>query len=149
MALKRTIYTWEYRLEVAPYDKIVDVLEAFFASYPQGDYTCERRETYRLKFRRGEWKKGMFGLADYLVPASLPKSQFNRWPVVLYVLVRPGPDVFVVTARYEVHLPRSVPKLIADVQSSVNQYCRKELDDLAGYLVECTGMKEKAQILDP
>jgi hypothetical protein len=148
MALKRSIYTWEYRLEVAPYDKIVDVLEAFFASYPGGDYTCERRETYRLQFRRGEWKKGLFGLADYLVPAALSKGRFERWPLVLYVLVRPGPQTFLVTVRYEVHLPRSVSKLIPEVQTTVNQYCRQELDDLASYLVECTGMKDRPQILD-
>ena len=32
-------YTWEYQIEVAPYDKLMEVLEAFFASYPGGDYT--------------------------------------------------------------------------------------------------------------
>jgi len=139
-------YTWEYLLEVKPYDKAVDVLEAFFASYPGGDYTCERRETYRLQFRRGEWKKGMFGLADYLVPAALQKGRFERWPIVVYVLVRPGPEVFLVTIRYELHLPRSVPKLIPSVQASVDRYCRKELNDLAAYLAECTGMAEKPPI---
>ncbi len=148
MLFKRSIYTWEYRLQVAPYDKIVDVLEAFFASYPQGDYTCERRETYRLEFRRGEWKKGMFGLADYLVPANLPKGRFHRWPVLLYILVRPSPEAFLVTARFELHLPRSIPKLIAEVQTTVDQYCRQELDDLAAYLVECTGAQDKPRILD-
>ncbi|HOQ84393.1 MAG TPA: hypothetical protein PLQ89_01630 [Phycisphaerae bacterium] len=138
-------YTWEYRVEVKPYDKIVDVLEAFFASYPAGDYTCERRETYRLQFRRGEWRKSLFGLGN-LVPAALPKGAFNRWPVIVYVLVRPSPETFLVTIRYEVHLPRSIPMLIPEVQDSVNQHCLKELDDLATYLAECTGMPHKPAV---
>ncbi len=139
-------YTWEYRLEVKPYDKIVDVLEAFFASYPGGDYTCERRETYRLQFRRGEWKKSLFGLG-ILVPALLPKGQFNRWPVIVFVLVRPAPESFLVTVRYELHLPRSVPRLIPEVQESVNQYCLKEMEDLSTYLAECTGMGQKPAVV--
>lgn len=139
-------YNWEYRLELKPYDKIVDVLEAFFASYPAGDYTCERRETYRLQFRRGEWKKGMLGLGNYFVPAALPKGQFNRWPVMVYVLVRPSPESFLVTVRYELFLPRSVPLLIPEVQASVNQHCLKELDDLAAYLAECTAMDQKPAV---
>lgn len=143
----QNVYTWEYRLEIKPYERIVDVLEAFFASYPGGDYTCERRETYRLRFRRGEWKKSWWGLGDHLVPASLPKGYFAGWPIVLYVLVRPGPQTFLVTCRYELHLPRSVPRLIDDVQASVDQHCRKELDDLAAYLVECTDMDRQPPIL--
>ncbi len=140
-------YTWEYRLDVTPYDKIVDVLEAFFASYPGGDYTCERRETYRLQFRRGEWKKSLFGLG-ILVPHLLPKGQFNRWPIIVHVLVRPSPTTFLVTVRYELHLPKSVPTLIPEVQATVNQYCRRELDDLADYLAECMGTKEKPVVKD-
>ncbi|MBI4578445.1 MAG: hypothetical protein HY718_02010 [Planctomycetes bacterium] len=143
----RKVYTWEYRLEVTPYDKLVDVLEAFFASYPGGDYTCERRETYRLQFRRGEWKKGLLGLGD-LVPDRLAKGQFNRWPVLLQVLVRPSPATFLVTARYELHLPKSVPSLVAEVQASVNQHCRHELEDLAAYLAECIGTSEKPAVID-
>lgn len=141
----RKVYTWEYRLEVKPYDKIVDVLEAFFASYPGGDYTCERRETYRLQFRRGDWRKSWMGLGG-LVPATLPKGQFNRWPVIVYVLVRPSPDLFLVTVRYELHLPGSVPLLIPEVQDSVNQHCLKELDDLASYLADCTRMPERPRV---
>lgn len=140
------VYTWEYRLEVAPYDKIVDVLEAFFASYPAGDYTCERRETYRLQFRRGEWRKSWLGLGG-LVPAGLAKGQFNRWPLIVYVLVRPSPELFLVTVRYELHLPGAVPLLIPEVQASVNRHCMKELDDLAAYLAECTGMTARPRVV--
>jgi hypothetical protein len=145
--LSSRAYIWEYRLEVKPYDKIVDVLEAFFASYPGGDYTCERRETYRLQFRRGEWKRSFFGLGS-LAPAGLPKGQFNRWPVVVYVLVRPSPEIFLATVRYELHLPRSVPRLIDEVQDSVNRHCLKELNDLADYLTECTGMAAKPRVVE-
>lgn len=139
------VYTWEYRLDAKPYDKIVDVLEAFFASYPGGDYTCERRETYRLQFRRGEWKRSWFGLGG-LAPAGLAKGQFNRWPLIVYVLVRPSPEVFLVTVRYELHLPGAVPLLIPDVQTSVDRHCRKELEDLSGYLAECAGAGQRPTV---
>jgi hypothetical protein len=142
-----TCYTWEYRLECRPYDKLVDVLEAFFASYPGGDYTCERRETYRLQFRRGEWKRSLLGFGD-LVPDRLVKGQFNRWPLLVYVLVRPSPTRFLITARYELHVPKSLRTLVPEVQASVNQYCRRELEDLADYLAECAGMPERPLILD-
>ena len=138
-------YMWEYHLKCRPYDKIVDVLEAFFASYPAGDYTCERRETYRLRFRRGEWKKSLLGLGP-LRPRRLAKGQFNRWPLIVYVLVRPSPSRFLVTVRYELHVPGSMPELIPELQSSVSAHCRRELEDLSAYLAECMGTHDKPAI---
>ena len=132
-------YTWEYRLELSPYDKIIEVLEAFFASYPNGDYACEARERYKLRFRRGLWRKSLLGLGE-LVPDRLVKGQFNQWPVIVRVLVRPSPETFLVTVRYELHLPRKVPALVEDVQTSVEQHVRQELADLAAYLAECIGI---------
>ena len=140
-------YTWEYRLELAPYERIVAVLEAFFASYPGGDYTCAQRAASRLQFRRGEWKQSLLGLGQ-LVPNRMAKGQFNRWPVILRVLVRPSPAVFLVTVRYELYLPKGMTRLIPEVQAAVHEHCRRELGDLADYLVECTGAAEKPPILD-
>jgi len=138
-------YTWEYHVTCSPYEKLVDVIEAFFASYPGGDYTCERRETYRLQFRRGEWKKSLLG---QWVPHHLPKGQFGRWPVLLYALVRPSPTSFLITVRYELYLPKSVPGLIPELQTTIHAYCRRELDDLADYLAECIGSNEKPVVSD-
>src|SRR5512147_4397 len=103
-------YIWDYRLELQPYERLVAVLEAFFASYPGGDYACERRERFRLEFRRGLWKKNLLGFGQ-LVPDRLVKGQFNRWPVLVRVLARPSPAVYVVTVRYELHLPSGVRQL--------------------------------------
>ncbi len=139
-------YTWEYRIEVPPYERLVDVLEAFFASYAGGDYTCEKRESYRLAFRRGAWKKSIFGIGG-LVPDALPKGQFNKWPVLVYALVRPSPANFLATIRYELHLPRAVPGLIPEVRASVDQYCRRELADLAAYLAECIKLPAPPPVL--
>lgn len=141
------VYTWEYRIKVPPYERIVDVLEAFFASYPAGDYTCEKRETYRLRFRRGQWRRRLLGMGE-LVPDALAKGRFERWPIVLYVLVRPSPETFLITVRYELHLPKSVPTLISEVQSSVNEHCLKELRDLAAYLAECIQLDEAPAIVE-
>ena len=141
-----TSYTWEYQIQVPPYDRLVEVLEAFFASYPGGDYTCERRERFRLEFRRGLWRKSMLGMGPP-VPDRLMKGQFNQWPLIVRVLARPAPSFFTATARYELHLPKSVPGLVPDVQASVNLHIVKELNDLAAYLAECIGLDSPPEVI--
>ncbi len=137
-------YTWDYQIEVPPYDKLVDVLDAFFASYPHGDYTRESRETYKLQFRRGQWKR-LLGLGPF-VPARLVPGQFDQWPLLVRVLVRPSPENFLITVRYELYLPRSVKALEPEVQSSVAQHALKELEDLSDYLAECIRLAERPAI---
>lgn len=135
MALYQS-YTWSYSLEVPPYERLLAVLEAFFASYPAGDYDVDERDKYKLAFRRGLWKKALLGLGPR-VPDRLMPGVFAQWPVIVRVLVRPAPDVFTITVRYEVHLPRSVNSLKPETQSSVHLYAMKELTDLAAYLAQC------------
>lgn len=138
-------YTWEYQLDLPPYDKLMEVLEAFFASYPGGDYTCERRERFRLEFRRGLWRKSLLGLGQ-LVPDRLVKGQFNLWPVIVRVLARPSPVVYTVTVRYELHMPASIRKLGPNLQTSVNLHAMAELEDLARYLAQCAGLDSPPKV---
>lgn len=138
-------YTWEYRIEMAPYDKLVEVLEAFFVSYPDGDYACEHRERFKLRFRRGLWKKSLFGLGE-LVPDRLVKGQFEQWPIRVSVLARPSPELFRVAIRYELHLPKSMNDLVEPVQASVDRHARKELSDLADYLAECARLESPPEV---
>ena len=139
-------YTWNYRIEVPPYDKLLEVVEAFFSSYPDGDYSCEKRERFKLIFRRGLWKKSLFGLGE-LVPDRLVPGLFNKWPVLVRVLVRPSPSVFSIALHYELHLPKSVPALVPEVQTSVDQHAQKELTDLSAYLSECIGLHERPAVI--
>ena len=132
-------YSWDYRFEISPYEKIIDLLEAFFSSFPGGEYQCEKRERYRLMFRRGQWRKSLLGLGEF-VPDALVKGRFDRWPVIVVVLVRPSPNHFSVAVRYELHLPKSIASLAEPVQTSVDQHARAELDQLAAYLAECIGL---------
>ncbi|HSW45098.1 MAG TPA: hypothetical protein VLM89_05960 [Phycisphaerae bacterium] len=134
-------YTWEYQLDVPPYDKLLEVLEAFFASYPGGDYACERRERFRLEFRRGMWRKSLLGLGP-LVPERLAKGRFSLWPLLVRVLARPAPEVYTVIVRYELHLPKDIRQLGPNLQTSVDLHARKELADLADYLAACIGMEQ-------
>lgn len=134
-------YSWDYRIEMKPYDKVVSVLEAFFASYPKGDYNCEHRERYKLTFRRGQWKRSWFGLGS-VVPDRLVKGDFTQWPVLVHILARPSPEVFTISIRYELHLPSPMRELKPEVQSSVAQYIEKELSDLSDYLAECADLDE-------
>ena len=132
-------YTWEYRIDLSPYDKLVGVVEAFFCTYPAGDYTCEHREAYKLRFRRGAWKKSLLGLGRW-VPVTLVKGQFNQWPLVVSALIRPSPQTYRVTLRYELCLPDGVRELAPEVQASVAQHMRREIEDLSAYLAECAGL---------
>lgn len=140
-------YTWTYRIEFPPYERIIAVLEAFFASYPGGDYSCEEREKYKLMFRRGHWKKSLLGVGPR-VPERLVPGDFAQWPVIVRVLVRPSPQAFAVTVRYEVHLPRKVRLLHPETQASVNQHALKELQELAAYVAEC-GHFDEAPAVTP
>jgi hypothetical protein len=133
-------YIWTYRIDVKPYDKLIDVLEAFFVSYPNGDYACERREKYKLHFRRGQWRKSMMGLGQ-LVPDRLAKGRFELWPTMVRVMVRPSPDQFAITVHYELYLPKELSRLNQAIQTSVDQHARKELTELADYLGTCIDIK--------
>jgi hypothetical protein len=138
-------YTWDYQLKIPPYDKIISVIDAFFSSYPKGDYFCENRERYKLKFRRGNWRRAWFGLGEK-IPDRLPKGQFHQWPIIVQVLVRPSPETFLITIRYDLYLPKDMPGLTEDVQASVDQHIRVELSDLATYLGECVGSSEPPRV---
>lgn len=133
------VYAWEYRIEMPPYDKVVEVVEAFFCSYPGGDYSCEHREPYKLRFRRGQWRRALLSLGRW-VPRGLVKGRFDQWPIVLNLLARPSPRSYRLVLRYELHLPGSMPELRPEVQSSVDQHIRHELEDLSAYLAECAGL---------
>ncbi len=139
-------YKWPYRIDVPPYDKIVAVLEAFFSAYPKGDYTCTTRERYKLEFRRGLWKRAYVVLGPY-VPDRLVPGRFEHWPVIVRVLVRPSPEKYAVHIEYQVHLPSNVPELKPEVQTSVDQHARVELEELAAYLAECVGMERPPEIV--
>lgn len=137
-------YTWAYELRVPPFERLMDVLEAFFASYPQGEYACERRDRYKLVFRRGLWKR-FWGLGP-LVPAKMPAGQFEQWPLLVHVLARPSPENYLVAARYELYLPRAIKTLHPELQASIDQHARGELEELGKYLAECIGTPDPPQI---
>lgn len=133
-------YTWDFELTVPPYERLVAVLDAFFSSYPPGDYTRELCEEYKLEFRRGAWKR-MLGIGP-MAPGRLTPGDFTQWPVRLRVRTRPSPESFLVAVRYELYLPRSVKTLSPAIQRSVAEHARVELEDLARYLAECMHLPE-------
>ena len=132
-------YSWKHELEIPPYDKVIDVVEAFFCSYPDGEYSCESKSTYKLEFRRGAWKRSITQLGDF-VPEKLVKGQFAKWPIVVKVMVRPSPTTFHIAVHYDLYLPKGTDSLAPNVQSSVGQHARRELAALADYLAECVGI---------
>lgn len=145
MALYQS-YTWSYRLDVPPYERLPAVLEAFFASYPGGDYDVDERDRYKLAFRRGLWRKSLLGLGPR-VPERLVPGDFSQWPVIVRVLIRPAPELFTITVRYEVHPPRTQPPLKPETQSSVHQHALHELSDLAAYLAQCLSLDTPPEVI--
>lgn len=137
-------YTWDFRLNVSPHERLMDLLDAFFSSYPPGDYTRELREEYKLEFRRGMWKR-MLGFGP-MAPARLPKGEFTLWPVKVRVLARPAPDEYLVSIRYELYLPRAIKELSPAVQCSVAQHIAVELEELARYLAQCIPLDEPPSV---
>lgn len=138
-------YTLKYKLEIPPYDRIVDVLEAFFVSYPGGDYACEHSDKYKLSFRRGEWKRTLSSLG-MRVPDQLAKGHFEKWPIVVRVLVRPSPEAFSIAIHYELHLPETMKGLGQTILDSVDAHICAELGHLADYLAECVGISQPPAI---
>jgi len=139
-------YSFKYRINAPPYDKTMEVLEAFFTSYPGGDYTRELREKYKLEFRRGAWRRKITSLGT-LVPDRLVKGRFNQWPVIVRVMVRPAPAVSIIAIEYRLYMPSSTRSLGAKVQASVDAHIRNELTDLAAYLAQCTGARQPAEVV--
>jgi hypothetical protein len=139
VALYRS-YTWTYQTQVPPYERLLDLLDAFYSANPLGDYTREEREAYKVRFRRGSWKR--LAAIGPLVPARLVPGDFTQWPVMVSVLARPSPEAFHIAIRYDVHLPRGIKELDPKVQSSVDQHIRLELRELAAYLAECMGLSD-------
>lgn len=139
-------YLWNYRIDVPPMERLLSLVDAFFSSYPQGEFTRESREEYKLSFRRGMWKR-LAGLGP-MVPARLVAGEFTQWPILVHVLARPSPERFQIAVRYELYLPRQVKSLVPEVQSSVHQHIRVELDDLSAYLAECGQLAERPAVHD-
>ena len=138
-------YNFKYKVEIPPYDRVIDVLEAFFVSYHGGDYACEHRDQYKLSFRRGSWKRTVASWG-VRVPDHLAKGQFNKWPVIVRVMVRPSPEMFRIAVHYELYLPETTTGLGQAVLDSVDAYVRKELGELAGYLAECVGISQPPEV---
>ena len=139
-------YTWTYQLAVPPFERLMEVLDAFFSSYPKGDYAREHREQYKLQFRRGLWKR-VLGLGPF-VPVRLTPGDFSQWPVLALVLARPSPEKFLISIRYELYLPRPIRTLDDEVQASVNQHIHLELQDLADYLRECMKLDTLPEVVE-
>ena len=138
-------YSFKYQVEIPPYDRVIDVLEAFFASYHSGDYACEHRDKYKLSFRRGAWKRTVASWGTR-VPDQLAKGQFSKWPVIVRVMVRPSPEMFHIAIHYELHLPETMKGVGQAVLDSVDAHVRKELGELARYLAECVGIRQPPNV---
>ncbi len=81
------------------------------------------------------------------MPVALAKGQFNQWPLVVHALIRPSPQTYRVMIRYELSLPDGVRELQPEVQTSVAQYVRQELEELSAYLAECAGQPTTPEVV--
>ena len=90
--------------EAPPIPSIHAAAEAFFCSYPQGEYTLQQRERFRMTFRRGRWERRS---PTEIVPAAEAGDEPEDLPVILRVLIQPRPDSLLLTVKHEA-LPGAV-----------------------------------------
>ena len=125
---------WTAQFSALPVERIHDVAEAFFCSYPMGEYTLDAKERFRAGFHRGQPPgQDEQGVVLSLRPTDGgPDDVF----VVLRVLLQPRPDSLLITMKHEVTPPRTLSgrarkKLIARLH--------REVDDFDAYLTEHFG----------
>ena len=94
-AARRTA-RWSHRFRAPPIAAIHEAAEAFFCSYPEGEYTLRTRERFRLTFVRGAWQVGSGGR---LTPH--PQAPAAERPILLRVLLQPRPDSLLITLKHE------------------------------------------------
>jgi hypothetical protein len=125
----RSPMRWSEEFRAPLVESIHDVAEAFFCSYPRGEYTLVQRERFRLTFRRGRPLAEDDGqiVLSLRHEAEAPEDQ----PVVLRVLLQPQMDSLVVTMKHEVTPRRS---LGAIARKRLAAHFRREVRDFQAYL---------------
>ena len=95
---------WSDEVLAPPIDRIHDVVEAFFCSYPGGEYSLVGKERFRLILHRGGQAQEE---DDGRIVLSLRREMENPedMPVTLRVLFQPSAEALRVTLKHEV-LPR-------------------------------------------
>lgn len=124
-AARRTA-RWSHRFRAPAIAAIHEAAEAFFCSYPEGEYTLRARERFRLTFVRGAWQVGPGGR---LTPH--PQAPPADRPVLLRVLLQPRPDSLLITLKHEV--PGGAAPA-ADARQRLTAHFAREASDFRAYL---------------
>ncbi|MGB2820664.1 MAG: hypothetical protein WBF17_06755 [Phycisphaerae bacterium] len=127
---------WSEEFLAAPIPTIHEVTEAFFCSYPRGEYTLEGRERFRLTFRRGPPPRDDDG---QVVLSLRGDERPGELPVALRVLFQPRADALLITAKHEVHAAKS---LGAVTRKKLAAIFRQEVRDYRTYLRDNFGTPE-------
>ncbi len=127
---------WSADFLAAPIATIHEVTEAFFCSYPGGEYTLEGKERFRLTFRRGPPPREDDGQIVLSLRGDDPTDQL---PVVLRVLFQPRADALLITVKHEVRAAKSVGTATRKKLAAI---FRHEVRDFRTYLRENFGSPE-------
>jgi len=127
---------WSQEFLAAPIPTIHEVAEAFFCSYPRGEYTLAGKERFRLTFHRGPAPQEDDG---QIVLSLRGDPALEDLPVVLRVLFQPHADVLRITMKHQVHVGKS---LGATTRKRLSALFRREMGDFRTYLRENFGSPE-------
>jgi hypothetical protein len=127
---------WSQEFLAAAIPTIHEVTEAFFCSYPGGEYTLAGKERFRLTFRRGPPPREDDGQIVLSLRGDGPPDEM---PVVLRVLFQPRADALLITVKHEVHAGKS---LGTPTRKRLAAIFRREVRDFRTYLRENFGTPE-------
>ena len=96
---------WISSFEAARQESLHAAAEAFFCSYPRGEYVLESRERYRVVLRRGKWVRRADGTLAPARASQFRIGDYAVYPMVLRVLILPRANGASVTLKHEVVTP--------------------------------------------
>jgi len=121
---------WSGKFRTGRIETIHTAAEAFFCSYPGGEYTLGDRERFRLTFHRGPWHDQGGG---QLVPVAYAGARPDELPLILRVVMQPRKDGLLITVRHEVIPPAALSR--ADRKALTRRF-KREVAAFRSYLAD-------------
>lgn len=154
------VFSADFTMTLPLVDNVHQAIIAFMRTSERGTWQVDNAkasDAFELNFRRGNWKKALFGLSDQLVPDS-PRRYANGMavsstrPVTCRVLLRPSVSTIKVRLEYKLHVASSepvAPALKAGFRANWLDAEMDEIREMAAYLREVLGLNDVPAIAGP
>lgn len=106
------IFSAKFTMTLPLVDNVHQAIIAFMRTSERGTWQVDQAtasDAFELNFRRGNWKKALFGLSDRLVPGSLRRGTDgavvpSTRAVTCRVLLRPTASAIKLRLEYQLHV---------------------------------------------